>query len=80
MKYLFFERTVNSLLEDVIQGLEESETIDVNERLSLTGKCYTAKTIVRAMIDKTQLSENGFEWIDFLINEKKLIDLQAGNN
>ena len=73
-------KTVNSLLDEVIQELEQSETIEVNDRLSLTAKCYTAKTIVGAMIDKAELSAIGFDWIDILINEKKRIDLQAKNN
>ena len=63
--------TATSLLEDVIQGLEESETIDVNERLSLTNKCYTAKTIIGTMIEKAELFAPGFDWLDILLNEKK---------
>ena len=71
--------TIEQLVNNILQELEESETIDIKVDRSITEKCYRIKTICGAMSDKVELYSKGFDDLSNLlgiIGEQKRLTSQ----
>lgn len=71
--------TIEQLVNNILQELEESETIDIKVERSIMDKCFYIKTICGAISDKVELYAKGFDDLSNLfdiIGEQKRLTSQ----
>ena len=60
--------TINCLIDDVMQKIEELNIIDCKKERSIMDKCFYIKTICGAISDKVDLYAKGFDDLSNLLD------------